>query len=197
MIQLGITGGIGSGKTTVCRVLEQLHIPVYYADDESKKILASADIEKRVAKVFGNAVLDEQGNLNRAKLSAIVFEHPTELVKLTSILHPAVNEHYHAWLKMQKNKSMVAKEAAVLFESGAFAQMDKIITVYAPKELRIARTMQRNNYTRQEILNRMKQQLSEKEKIRQSDFVIYNDGKKLVIPQVLQILHQLGYNKGL
>ena len=197
MIQLGITGGIGSGKTTVCRVLEQLHIPVYYADDESKKILASADIEKRVAKVFGNAVLDEQGNLNRAKLSAIVFEHPTELVKLTSILHPAVNEHYHAWLKMQKNKSMVAKEAAVLFESGAFAQMDKIITVYAPKELRIERTMQRNNYTRQEILNRMKQQLSEKEKIRQSDFVIYNDGKKLVIPQVLQILHQLGYNKGL
>lgn len=197
MIQLGITGGIGSGKTTVCRVLEQLHIPVYYADDESKKILASADIEKRVAKVFGNAVLDEQGNLNRAKLSAIVFEHPTELVKLTSILHPAVNEHYHAWVKTQKNKSMVAKEAAVLFESGAFAQMDKIITVYAPKELRIERTMQRNNYTRQEILNRMKQQLSEKEKIRQSDFVIYNDGKKLVIPQVLQILHQLGYNKGL
>ena len=197
MIQIGITGGIGSGKTTVCRVLEQLHIPVYYADDESKKILASADIEKRVAKVFGNAVLDEQGNLNRAKLSAIVFEHPTELQKLTSILHPAVNEHYHAWLKTQKNKSMVAKEAAVLFESGAFAQMDKIITVYAPKELRIERTMQRNNYTRQEILNRMKQQLSEKEKIRQSDFVIYNDGKKLVIPQVLQILHQLGYNKGL
>ena len=191
MIQLGITGGIGSGKTTVCEVLKHFAIPVYHADDEAKIILDSAAIQKKVRKAFGKIVVDEAGKLDRKKIAALVFSDQTKLEILNSIIHPELAKHYHQWLKSKSKHPIVAMEAAILFESGSFSQMDKIITVYAPREIRIQRAMQRSNATRSEILDRIKKQMPEKEKIKRADFVIDNDGKKLVIPQVLKVLEQL------
>ncbi len=193
MIQLGITGGIGSGKTTVCKVLEHFGIPVYNADEEAKKLLDSLSIQKKVSKAFGKSVVDEAGNIDRKKMAALVFSDKAKLEILNSIIHPALAKHYTSWLKLKSKHKMVAKEAAILFESGSYKQMTKIITVYAPRELRIQRAMQRSNASREEIISRIKKQLSEKEKIKRADFVIYNDGKKLVIPQVLMLLKKLNF----
>lgn len=191
MIQLGITGGIGSGKSTLCKVLEKLGIPVYYADEEAKMILDSSSIQKKIINSFGKNVLDDGGKLDRKKLAALVFSENKKLEKLNSLIHPAVAKHYAAWVKSKSKNKIVAKEAAILFESGSYKQMDKIVCVYAPKELRIKRAMERGNATREEILNRIKKQIPEKEKMRRSDFVIYNDEKKMMLPQVLKLLKKL------
>ena len=191
MIQLGITGGIGSGKSTVAKVLEALGIPVYYADDESKLLLASDAIQKKIITEFGKNILGADGKIERKKLAALVFAHPSKLKKLNALLHPEVAKHYSSWLKTKKQFAIVAKEAAILFESGSYTQMDKIATVYAPREMRIKRAMQRSNASREEILERIKKQLPESEKIRRADFVLYNDEKRLVVPQVLKMLAKI------
>ena len=179
MIQLGVTGGIGSGKTTVCKVLEHFGIPVFFADEEAKKILDSPSIEKKIIKAFGQSVLGKEGILDRKKIAAMVFSDSQKLEILNYIIHPELAKQYKLWVKSKNNYKIIAKEAAILFESGTYKQMDKIITVYAPQELRITRAMQRGNATREEIISRIKKQLPEKEKIKRSDFVIYNAGKKL------------------
>lgn len=191
MLKIGITGGIGSGKTTVCRVFEILGIPVYYADDESKKILDNDSFVKAaILELFGNKILDEKGTIDRKKLAAFVFSQKEALEKLNTIIHPAVRLHFESWMKKQ-NAPYILKEAAILFESGAYKQVDKVILVTAPLELKLKRTMSRDNVSREEVLQRMHNQMSDGEKTKRSQYIINNDEQTLLILQVLRIHEDL------
>ena len=191
MIKVGITGGIGSGKSTACKVFQLLGIPVYYADDESKIILDDdKKVKESIIKLAGMQVLNENNLIDRKKLASFVFNDKEKLQKLNSILHPAVGAHFEDWIKAHKKYPYIVKEAAILFESGAYKQVDKVITVIAPMGLRISRSMASSGNTKEQILQRINNQVSDDEKIIRSQFVIVNDEQQLLIPQVLAI-HKL------
>lgn len=189
MIKVGITGGIGSGKSIVCRVFQQLGVVVYRSDEEAKKLYEESTVKKQVRKLFGKHIIDGSGNIDKKKLAAIVFRDPVLLKRLNEIIHPAVKEHFRQWLASHKKEKYILKEAAILFESGTNKGLDYIITVSAPVELRIRRTMERDGVEEAVVLSRIKTQMSEDEKIKRADFVIVNDETQLIIPQVLKI-HQ-------
>lgn len=191
MLKIGITGGIGSGKTTICKLFELLGVPVYYADDASKQLLESdPEIKERVIRLFGTEILEEGNKINRKKVASLVFANEEGLKKLNAIMHPAVGTHFEKWLEQNKSVPYILKEAAILFESGAYKQLDKVITITAPEELRIARVKKRDGTKEEDIKRRMAAQLTEKERIQKSQFTIVNDDQQLVIPQVLA-LHRL------
>ncbi len=192
MIKVGITGGIGSGKTTICRLFELLGIPVYYSDDESKQLLDSnMDVKAGIVKTFGNDLLSESGLIDKKKLASLVFNNKEALEKLNSIVHPAVRAHFENWLNQHSAQKYILKEAAILFESNAYKRVDKIITVTAPAEMKISRAMHRDKISREQVEHRMMNQISDEKKINRSEFVIYNDEQKLLIPQVINIHNQL------
>ena len=191
MLKIGITGSIGSGKTTVCTMFEILCINVYHADTEAKKFLNKESVKKKIKYLFSDSIFDKNGNVDNKILASIVFNNPHSLEKLNSMIHPLVKSDFDIWLKKYKKKKYILHEAAIIFESGFYKDFDAIITVSAPKDLRIKRVKQRDNITEQEILNRMKFQLSDEEKIKKADFVIYNDEQQLLIPQVLKIHKEL------
>ena len=190
ILRIGLTGGIGSGKTTVAHVFETLGIPVYYADTEAKRIMnEDADLKEAIIKNFGNASY-KNGELDRAYLSQIVFNDSYKLDVLNSLVHPATIRDADLWMKNQ-NSPYVIKEAALLFESGAAGHLDFVIGVYAPPDMRIKRVMERDGVSREEILKRIKSQMDENIKMKLCDFVITNDESELVVPQVLNIHEQL------
>lgn len=192
MIKAGITGGIGSGKTTVCRIFEILGVPVYYADDKAKNILDSnSEVLNKVVEIFGSAILEDKKRIDRKKLAEIVFNDKEKLDLLNKIVHPAVARDFEDWCDEKRNYPYVLKEAAILFESGSYKSIDRIITVTAPVELRIQRVINRDSISREEVTSRMSRQMSDEEKISLSSFVIINDEQQLVIPQVLEIHAQL------
>ena len=189
MIKIGITGGIGSGKSTVAKVFEVLGIPVYYADDAAKKLMnGDAALKEKLIAVFGKEIYQD-GILNRTHLSGLVFNNPEKLAQLNSIVHPATIVDAESWMQ-QQHSAYVIKEAAILFESGANKYVDKVIGVYAPIQLRISRVMQRDNSTEDAVIARINKQMEEEKKMKLCDYVITNDEKELVIPQVLKI-HEL------
>ena len=188
MLHIGLTGGIGSGKTTVAKIFELLGIPVYYADDAAKKIMNEDDeLKAAIQNQFGKEAYNN-GELNRAYLSTKVFNDPFQLEKLNSLVHPATIRDAAKWMAQQKT-SYTIKEAALIFESGSAEYLDYVIGVYAPAQLRIKRTMERNHVDYDEVIQRMDKQLDEDMKMKLCDFVIYNDEKQLLIPQVIE-LHQ-------
>ena len=188
----GITGGIGSGKTTVCRIFEALGIPVYYADDEAKRLMTEdAPLRARLVEAFGEATYLPDGALNRTYLAELVFNDAAQLERLNGLVHPAVGRHSAAWQRAQRDVPYTLKEAALLFESGSERMLDGVITVFAPEALRIARVTQRDRTTPAEVRARMAKQLSEAEKLRRADFIIHNDGEQALIPQVLAIHRQI------
>jgi dephospho-CoA kinase len=190
MLKIGITGGIGSGKTTVAKVFETLGIPVYYADDEAKRIMnEDEELKKKITANFGNESY-ENGKLNRAYLASVVFNDSYKLDLLNSIVHPATIKDAEQWMQ-NKNTPYALKEAALLFESGAAENLDYVIGVTAPQPLRIKRVMERDAVTREEVLKRINRQIEEDIKMKLCDFVIVNDEQQLVIPQVLQLHKQL------
>ena len=187
-LKIGITGGIGSGKTTVCKIFETLGIPVYYADDRAKILMVEDKVLiKKIKQEFGEAAYFPDGSLNRQLISDIAFHNPLKLKELNAAVHPSVFKDGERWHKTQKGVPYTLKEAALLFESGSNSVLDKIITVFTPKELRIERVLLRGGLTRAEIEARIAKQLPDEDKIKQADFVIYNDGEKALIPQVLAI----------
>ena len=187
-LKVGITGGIGSGKTTVCQIFETLGIPIYYADDRAKALMtADKNLVQGIKNLFGAAAYFEDGTLNRKHISEIAFSNPLKLNELNALVHPAVHADGESWHTAQVGVPYTLKEAALHFESGGFRLLDKMICVVAPKEVRIERVLLRGGLTRSEIEVRMSKQLSDEEKIKQSDFVIYNDNKEGLIAQVLAI----------
>ncbi|WP_212005852.1 dephospho-CoA kinase [Chitinophaga sp. HK235] len=187
MLKVGITGGIGSGKSTVSRIFELLGVPVYYADDRAKDILVrDQELAEAVRTHFGKEVYDDNGALNRKYLGNIVFNDKNKLALLNSLVHPATIRDSNIWAS-QQTTPYVLKEAALLFETESFHHLDKIIGVYAPQPLRILRVIKRDKVTRDEVLARMHKQIDERIKMRLCDYVIHNDEQQLVIPQVLAL----------
>lgn len=187
MLKVGITGGIGSGKSMVCEIFKKIGVPVYHADLEARNLMASnAQIIDQLTRIFGKKIY-RQNKLDRERLAALIFNDEEKIQKVNSIVHPIVFEHFFSWVELQKEHTYVIKEAAILFESGAYKHLDKIITITAPEALKIKRVMERDNVIESEVRNRMKNQLDEEEKIKRSDYVIINDNKQLLIPQILDI----------
>jgi len=192
MLKIGITGGIGSGKTTVCKVFELLGVPVYYADAAARELLENDNnIKDKIVAVFGDGVIDENNRIVRTKIASLVFGNKEKLEMLNGIIHPEVALHFETWLKQYSTVSYILKEAAIMFESGAYLQMDKLITVSAPEALRIARVTKRDGVSAEEVKRRIQNQLSEEERIQRSGYVIKNDEQQLVIPQIIELHKEL------
>ncbi len=191
MIKVGITGGIGSGKTYVCNVFEKMGVPVFYADEEAKKISESNAVIIKIVETFGASILDIDNKLDRKKLSERVFSNPHELQKLNAIIHPLVKKRFENWLEEKGDKKYILKEAAILFETGLDKEMDSIITVIADKETRIERVKKRSNLTGEAIEKIMASQWSDEEKTKQSSFVISNNANELLLPQIISIHNAL------
>lgn len=190
MLKVGLTGGIGSGKTTVAKVFEILNVPVYYADEASKRLYhTDQELISSIKKSFGEEVYSD-GILNRAHLAAIVFNDPARLELLNQLVHPPTIRDAEEWMSHQR-APYVIKEAALLFESGSAAGLDYIIGVMAPSPVRFKRVMERDNTSKEAVLSRAAHQIDEEIKMRLCDFVINNNGQELVIPQVLKLHQQL------
>lgn len=187
---IGLTGGIGSGKTTIANHFRSLGVPVYIADDEAKKIMQSAEVISSIKDTFGGTIF-ENDILNRARLAKIVFGDPDKLKLLNAIVHPAVKKHFKKWLLEHKNFPLVVYEAAILFESGNYKDFDWIITVSAPMESRIQRVIERDGVTREQVLERINTQWTDEQRISKSDFVIENidsEIAKIKTEEILKIL---------
>jgi dephospho-CoA kinase len=184
---IGLTGGIGSGKTTIANHFMAVGIPVYIADDEARTLMQSEAIISEIQQTFGSAIF-ENGILNRQKLAEIVFNNPDKLKLLNGIIHPVVKKHFDNWVVKHKDYPFVIYEAAILFESGNYKNCDKIITVTAPLESRIDRVIQRDNSTRENVLKRINMQWNDNQRIAKSDFVITNIDPKTTKSEVEKIL---------
>lgn len=194
---IGITGGIGSGKSTVCRLFAEQGIAIYDADSRAKWVIENNEsLILGIKKIFGENAYLPKGIYNRQYISAIVFKQPEKLAQLNSIVHPAVKQDFIDWLATKKENyayPFVLKEAAILYEAGTDKNTDAVIAVYAPKKIRIERVRQRDNLGVDEILARMQRQWADAKKMQKADFVIYNDGKHGLMPQVFTILRQLAH----
>jgi len=189
MIKVGLTGGIGSGKTLVSTIFESLGFPVFNADNASKKILLRKSVKKKIISYFGSSILSKEKIDNR-KLASFVFDNLESLVFLQSILHPLVKESYLRWLGGQ-NSNVTIKEAAILFESGSYKDCDIIITISSYKELRVSRVMKRDDVSENDVLDRMKNQYEDSKREKKSDFIIYNNEDKMLLPQVISIYQEI------
>lgn len=189
-LQIGITGGIGSGKSLVCRIFNVLGVPVYDADSRAKTLMTTDGIlVSQITKEFGTLSFREDGSVNRKYLAAHVFNNETKLKKLNSLVHPRVAEDFAHWVLQQSNPYSI-KEAALLFETGSYQALDKVLVVSAPEELRINRVLQRDAHrSAQQVKAIIRNQLKEEEKLKRADHIIINDECQLLIPQVLK-LHQ-------
>ena len=191
MLQVGITGGIGSGKTTVCRVFETLGVPVFYADAEARRLQdEDEEVKAAIKNLFGENIYSSNG-LDRKAVAEKVFADALLLKQLNDIVHPATIRAFETWKENYSDKKYILKEAAILFETGLNKSLDKIIVVTAPDELKIERIMNRDSVSREQVISRMKNQMSDSEKISLADFVIVNDEKQAVIPQVMKIHNKL------
>ncbi len=185
---IGITGGIGSGKSYVCHILEEYGIPVFYTDDEAKKeMLENKDIHKALARLTGKDVILPDGGLNKPLLAHYIAQGDSYAQEVNAIVHPAVRERMRKWLKAQQ-QPIVAVECALLFEAGYQADLDYVIAVTAPEDIKIERVMQRDGHTRQHILKMMALQLPDEEKAAKADAVIVNDNTHPLRPQIEAIL---------
>lgn len=188
MLKVGITGGIGTGKTTVCRIFELLDVPHYNADQRSKILLAThPEIREKVSALFGSDVYSNN-TVDRVKIAGIVFKDQSKLKALENILHPAVKADFLEWVEIQ-TADYIIKEAALLYEAGSYKLLDKIIVVSSPEVLRIKRVMKRDQISAEEIKNRISKQYPQEEKEARADYILKNDDKELLMPQVLR-LHQ-------
>lgn len=188
---LGITGGIGSGKSTVSEIFTLLGVPVYIADTESKRITETSSIVRnKLIEQFGEQLYN--GNtLNKALLASIIFNDKNKLSIANSIIHPEVAKDFEMWCNKRKHIPIKAKEAAILFETGMNKFVDKMVMVYTPLDMRIDRVMKRDSTTRENVIARINNQMSDEEKRDLSDFVIYNDNQTSLIEQVVGILKQI------
>ena len=183
MKKVGITGNIGSGKSYVCKIFESLGIPVFYSDDETKKLYLIPSVKELIINRFGAEVYFYDGTLNRKLLSYHLFKNDEAMKFIESVLYPALNKHFDEWCELQKSQ-YVLYESAILFEKNYLKYFDKIIFVSASEDIRLQRVMKRDDCTEENVRSRMRLQMNEETKISRADYVIYNDGIKAVEPQV-------------
>lgn len=192
-IKIGITGGIGSGKSIVSRLLTLTGIPVYQTDTEAKRLMLSdTGIREGLTALAGNEVYNEKG-LNKTFLASYIFGHPEHLKQVNAIVHPRVRDDFRLWAGKARQE-IVAMESAILLEAGFTNEVDKIVMVYAPSEVRIARAIRRDSATRKEVERRIQSQMDDEKKRGAADFVIVNDGETPLIPQVLSLISSLSQN---
>jgi dephospho-CoA kinase len=193
MLTIGITGGIGSGKTTVAKLFEALGIPVYNADIEAKKIMAAnLKVKTQIKNLLGDEAYHRNGKPNRPFISSKIFSDKNLLAAINNIVHPAVYEDTEQWANLHRkegNVPYVLKEAALLVENGSYTSLDKLIVVTCPESERILRVMKRDKLSKEEVMKKIQNQLPESEKVKVADYVIINDGLHPLIPQVWE-LHQ-------
>lgn len=184
MIKIGITGGIGSGKSVVATLLRLYGIPVYIADEESKRLTNSSPVIRRaLVDLVGETVYDADGKLDKPRLANFIFGQPEHLARVNAIIHPEVNRDFLDWSERQE-KAFCAIESAILFESGFDRIVDVKLMVLAPLEIRLERAIARDHASREALERRIKSQMADEEKASRSDFVIHNDGRQALIPQV-------------
>ena len=189
-IKIGLTGGIGSGKTFVGAIFSKLGFPVFNADIEAKKCMSENEILKQEIKnVFGNQIY-KKGLLQNKMLAEIVFNDTQRLKELNKLVHPVVKQIFELWC-IKQNSQTVIKEAAILFESNSHLSLDKVICVTASEEARIERIIKRDNISREQVVNRIERQMLQYEKMKLSDFIIINDNEELLMPQILRIITQI------
>jgi len=191
MKKIGITGGIGSGKSVVSCLFRVMGVPVYDADSASKSILISnIEVKSRLSRLLGGDIYDAEGNLLRKKMASMIFSDEKLMAGVNEIVHPAVISDFECWSRQQKCK-IVACESALIYESKMNAYIDYVLMVFAPLEMRVDRACRRDSSSRDSIYERIKNQMSDEEKMRLSDFIIYNDGVRAILPQVWTLFSSL------
>ncbi len=196
MLKIGLTGGIGSGKSFVCNLFAQLGIPIYNSDERGKYLMANShEVKEAILNLLGKEAYKD-GALNRNHIASVVFNDPKLLNKLNNIVHPAVFKDFNHWCSIQEkeNPAFILKEAAILFESGAYKKLDKIILITAPEHVRIERVMERDGISEDAVRNRIKNQTPTEDLIPLTDFIIRNDDKELILPQIICIYNKLVKN---
>ena len=195
MIKIAVTGGIGSGKSYISHLLEDMHIPVYNADNEAKRLTVSdAGIRGELIALLGEEVYKD-GLLNKPLLASYLFSDPVHVLQINSIIHPRVRKDFTVWVERQEKCEMVGMESAILYEAGFQDTVDAVIMVYAPVELRIQRAMYRDGASEEQVRARIAAQMDDEEKRRRADFTVVNDGVQLLIPQLNRIVEQLKTEK--
>ena len=187
MKRIGLTGNIGTGKTTIARIFEVLGVPVYHADIHARKILNSDNVKHQVALLFGKQLITVMNQVDRKALANIVFNDKDKLAELNNLIHPLVEEDFALWCEVHKNEPYILHEAAILFESGFNKLFDSTILVTAPEELCFARVMSRDGITKEMVLDRMQNQWPQEKKMELSEYLVVNDDQIMVIPQLLAI----------
>ena len=190
-IQVGVTGGIGVGKTTVGQIFETLGAPIYKSDDRAKILMNSNDqLKSQIIEAFGYDAYNRDKHLNRSYLATVVFNNPKKLQVLNSLVHPAVLEDYRNWFSEQNNVPYTIKEAALMFETDSHKSMDCIIVVTCPINLRIDRIVKRDHMKRDEVLKRIENQMSDKQRLEKAQYRVKNDGKQSIIKQTIDLHHK-------
>lgn len=193
-IKIGVTGGIGSGKSIISKLLELMGIPVYVADTEAKRLTNTDPVIRReLCALFGENIFNEEG-LNRPLLASYLFGCPAHAKYINGIIHPQVKEDFRRWVDANSSYPIVGMESAILIESGFNSEVDVIVMVYAPMEVRIQRVLKRDNSSRELVMKRIESQMNDEDKRRQAEFVIVNDDEMPVIPQVLELISFLSKN---
>lgn len=191
MLKIGITGGIGSGKTTVCKVFELFGIPVFYADDVAKSIMNTDPVLRdQIIEAFGEQSYSHSGELNRKHISGIVFNNSLELEKLNGLVHPAVFRAFDVWVLKHPEAPYVLKEAALLYESESHKFCDRSILVISAMDTRMKRVQARDGLSAEEVRSRIDRQFSDEQKIKMADYILMNDEQQLLIPQIISLHHQ-------
>jgi len=189
-IVLGVTGGIGSGKSLICTIFSLMDIPIYYADEQAKYVMENDhDLIAQLKKVFGNEAYDQHHKLNRTYLAKQVFSDADKLAQLNALVHPAVKKSFDNWCATHSHYPIVAKEAALLLESGSYKSVDKLIVVCSPLKLKLQRILQRDSHrTEKDVLAIMDKQWSDDKKIEKADYIIQNDERELILTQINTVI---------
>jgi dephospho-CoA kinase len=187
MLKIGLTGNIGSGKSTVAKIFKILGIPVYHSDIEAKKFLTDKTVMRELTNRFGTEIVTES-KIDNKKLASIVFKENDSLIFLNNLIHPLVKEDFENWCNtVSATNKYIIQEAAILFESNFDKYVDKTILVIAPENIRLERVIKRDSISKEEVLKRMANQWDEERKVKLADFLINNNDKELLIPQLIEI----------
>jgi len=187
MIKVGLTGNIGSGKSTVSKIFSTLNVPVFLADMEAKLLYSEAEVKKEIKSGVSDQVFDSNGEVDLKLMAELIFNNKEALLKINRIIHPRTLSKYQQWLKDHKQHIYTLHESAILFENNLQDHFDKIINISAPFETRLKRVTERDGIEQRKVIERMKNQMPDEEKNKLADFVIVNDGNQLLIPQVIEI----------